>query len=199
MSSYANQSNVESVLGRALSADEITGLPFLLDAVEAWINGEIHSEFGLADDEATRYFDADHSSMIDIDALYVDEDHPFTVKLVDADENPLRTIDSSDYEARPRNDNVKTYIQLRGGRKWASICSHSVANIAVSGFWGRGDDVPADIAYLAAYMAAQAIGSTKSLSLKSESIEGYSRTFATLQSEDSTVKRILSKYDEVLI
>ena len=63
--------------------------------------------------------------------------------------------------------------------------------------------MPADIAYLASYLAAKSIGATNSLSLKSESIEGYSRTFADNSKSfnaDSVVSSVLSKYtDEVMI
>jgi len=204
MANYANQASVEGVLGRSLTTSEVAALPALLNAIDAWINIQIHGSFNVGDDPVTRYYDAEQgSSILDIDPIFVDETHGLVVSLVDANENVLRTLDVSEYEARPRNDNVKTYIQLRSGVKWASVCSHSVANIAVSGYFGRGSEVPADIAYLAAYMAAQSLGSTKSLSLKSESIEGYSRTFADMKASadsDSVISRTLAHYtDEVMI
>lgn len=205
MANYATQSDVEGILGRSLSATEASALPFLLNAIDQWINDQIGASYGeLGDTPATRYYDPERqSSIIDIDPVYVDEDHGLVVSVVDANENVVRTLDVSTYEARPRNENVKTYIQLRNGTKWASQCSVAVANIAVTGYYGFGGTVPADIAYLSAYLAANSIGATKSLSLKSESIEGYSRTFADNKSSfaaDSVVSSILDKYtDEVMI
>lgn len=205
MANYANQSSIEGVLGRSLTAAEVAALPLLLNAIDEWINDQIGGSYGdLPDDPATRYYDPERqSSIIDIDPVFVDDTHGLVVALVDADENVVSTINASNYEARPRNENVKTYIQLRNGLKWASMCSTAVANIAVTGYYGFGGTVPADIQYLASYLAANSIGATNSLSLKSESIEGYSRTFADNKSSfnaDSVVSSILEKYtDEVLL
>lgn len=205
MANYATKSDVEGILGRTLTASEEAALPFLLNAIDQWINDQIGASYGeLSDDPVTRYFDADRGgSIIDIDPVFVDESHGLVVSLVDANENVVRTLDVSEYEARPRNEAVKTYVQLRNGRKWASVCSTGIANIAITGYYGYGSEVPADIKYLSAYLAANSIGATKSLSLKSESIEGYSRTFAdnkTSFAADSVVSSILDKYtDEVLL
>lgn len=205
MANYASKSDVEGILGRPLTGEETAALPFLLNAIDQWINDQIGASYGeLGDDPVTRYYDPDKGgSIIDIDPVFVDEGHGLVVSLVDSNENIIRTLDVSTYEARPRNENVKTYIQLRGGLKWASQCSTAVANIAVTGYFGFGSTVPADIAYLSAYLAAKSIGATNSLSLKSESIEGYSRTFADNKSSfnaDSVVSGVLSKYtDEVLL
>lgn len=205
MANYASQSSIEGVLGRSLTATEIAALPALLNAIDQWINNQIGGSYGdLSDEPVTRYYDPDFGgTIIDIDPVYVDEDHGLVVAVVDSNENVVRTLDVSTYEARPRNDAVKTYIQLRSGNKWASVCSSAVTNIAVTGYFGLGATVPADIAYLASYLAANSIGATNSLSLKSESIEGYSRTFADNSKSfnaDSVVSNILSKYtDEVLL
>lgn len=199
MANYANQTSVEGVLNRSLTATEIAALPALLDAVDAFINNAIGSSFTVDDEVATRYYDADEGTIIDIDAIFIDETHGMVVAFVDADENVIDTLDTSLYEARPRNDAVKTYIQMRNGRTWRSACSKAVANVAVTGYFGRGSEVPADIAYLASYMAAQYIGASAGATLKSESIEGYSRTFATIQSDYPIVSQTLDKYNEVIL
>lgn len=200
MANYATQANVEGVLGRSLSSSESDALPFLLNAIDEFIDDAVGSAFTIPDDPATKYYDAEPSVILEIDPVYVDEDHGLIVSLVDADENVLSELDTSAYEARPRNEAVKTYIQHRNGLKWASEGSSAVANIAVSGYFGRGEEAPADIQYLAAYLAAKYIGATKSGELKSESIEGYSRTFATIQADYPIVEQTLSKYrTEVLL
>lgn len=199
MANYANQQAIESVLNRPLTQTELASLSLLLNAVDAFIDGQVGASFSIGDEVATRYYDADEGSILDIDPIFIDETHGMVVALVDANENVTRTLNVSEYEARPRNDAVKTYIQLRNGRKWRSVCSHVVANIAVTGYFGRGSEVPADIQYLAAYMAAQYIGASAGATLKSESIEGYSRTFATIQKDYPLVSQTLDKYNEVLL
>lgn len=196
---YATQSSIESVLGRSLTASEISGLPSLLAAIDEYINHETERTFGGSGAAATRYYDVERSRIIDTDAFFTDASNPVVVAYVDADENVLQTVNSSDYEARPRNSNIKTYLHKRSS-VWGSGCPSSVANLAVTAKFGGGD-VPADISYAAAWLAARQIGSTSSLSLKSESIEGYSRTFAdATKKEDGTfITDTLSRYREVLL
>lgn len=194
MANYTSQASVESILGRSLTTKEASGLSLLLNAIDEFINNEIGAPFELPDSPVTRYYDGDNSVILEIDPFFVDDSHPLVVKLVDADESPTSTVDASNYEARPRNDKVKTYLHHRGGTKWAQECTDKVTNIAVIGYYGRGEKAPADIEYLAAYLAAHYIGSYKSAELKSESIEGYSRTFATVKESDPVVSQILDKY-----
>lgn len=203
MANDASQASVEGILGRSLSADEVTALPALLAAVDAYINHATGTNFS-ALAEATRYYDVDRdepSRILDVDAFSVKDSDgnakAFSVEYVDADENVVSTVDASDYEARPRNENVKTYLQRRSS-VWGRGCPTNVANIAVKAFYGYAE-VPADIAYAAAWLAAQAIGSTTSLSLKSESIEGYSRTFADVSKSNSMIQTTFDNYREVLI
>lgn len=206
---YATQSSVEGVLGRSLTTAEQAGLSLLLSAVDAYINSQTGRTFGAAA-ESTRYYDAENSRMLDVDPFVISEDvtegetttptaRPFEVFYVDADENKISDVDASDFEARPRNENVKTWLHKRNGT-WGRGCPPNVTNIAVKAYFGGGA-VPSDIQYAASYLAAQAIGSTTSLSLKSESIEGYSRTFADASKTEqgSFLTEIFSKYYEVLI
>lgn len=207
--SYATQSSVEGVLGRSLTSKEVAALPLLLSAVDAYINSQTGRTFGAAV-ESTRYYDVENSRQVDVDPFVISEQvtegeetatvaRPFEVFYVDADENKVSDVDESDFEARPRNEVVKTWLHKRNGR-WGSGCARNVTNLAVKAFFGGGA-VPADIEYAASYLAAQAIGSTTSLSLKSESIEGYSRTFADASKTEqgSFLTEIFSKYYEVLV
>lgn len=208
MSNYADQASVEGILGRTLSTSEAAVLPLLLNAVDEYINTECGTSFG-APVEATRYYDLEKhepTRILDVDAFTtsMNEGSPaapvakaFKVEYVDADENVVQLVDSSDYEARPRNEVVKTWLERRS-TVWGNGCSSTVANIAVTAFYGF-PAVPADIAYAAAYLAAGAIGSTQSLSLKSESIEGYSRTFADTTKETSFLSAAFSKYNTVIL
>ena len=194
---YATKTSVEGVLGRTLTDAEASALPALLQAVNAFIEHETGRVFETSDAQVTRYYDVERSQILDVDPFIADADHAFEVFYVDADENKVSDIDSSDYEARPRNETVKTYLHRRSSL-WGSGCPSQVTNIAVKAFFGAGD-VPADIAYAAAWLAAQAIGSTDSLSLKSESIEGYSRTFADATKSSTLVQGTFARYHEVLL
>lgn len=210
MANYASQADVEGVLGRALSSSEAAALPLLLNAVDEYINDQCNTNFG-APVEATRYYDVDKlepSRILDVDAfstkVYEGEGDSralvaksFKVEYVDADENVVQLVDSSDYEARPRNEIVKTWLERRS-TVWGRGCPSTVANIAVTAFYGF-PEVPADIKYAAAYLASGAIGSTQSLSLKSESIEGYSRTFADTTKSTSMLTSTFSKYNTVIL
>ena len=202
MSNYASQADVEGVLGRSLSTAEAAALPLLLNAVDEYINSECDTSFGAAT-ESTRYYDLgnfERSRLLDVDAFTTkvgDDVKAFKVAYVDADENEVQVVNASDYEARPRNKDVKTWLERRS-TVWGNGCPSTVANIAVTAFFGY-PEVPADIAYAAAYLASGAIGSTQSLSLKSESIEGYSRTFADTTKQTSFLSTTFSKYNTVAI
>lgn len=196
---YATKASVESALGRPLTASEEAGLNSLLAAVDTYINKTIGTSFETPT-EATRYYDVERSRMVDVDPFVVDENKPLRVFYVDADENPVGSdVDTSDYEARPRNESVKTWLQRRSGY-WGSGCPSNVTNLAVKAFFGRGD-APADIQYAASWLAAQSISAQlgMSLSVKSESIEGYSRTFADMTKDNVQIAAIFDNYHEVLI
>jgi hypothetical protein len=194
---YATKKAVEGVLGRTLSDSEASALPALLAAVDAFINSETGRSFDAAEEQVTRYYDVERSRILDVDAFVMDDDHELEVFYVDADENKVSDVDDSDFEARPRNEAVKTYLQRRSSN-WGTGCPSSVTNIAVKAYFGA-DCVPSDIAYAAAWLAAQAVGATDSLSLKSESIEGYSRTFADASKSSPLVQQTFAKYHEVLL
>lgn len=199
--SYATQASVEGVLGRSLTTSEAAALPALLSAVDKYINGQTGRSWGDAVEE-TRYYDVERSKVVDVDPFVIkvgDDAKAFKLEYVDADEVVQSLIDSSDYEARPRNEAVKTWIQKRGGT-WGSGCASNVTSLALTAFFGGGA-VPEDIAYAAAWLAANQIGGTQSLSLKSESIEGYSRTFADASKSDggSFLLDTFARYYEVLI
>lgn len=208
--SYANQTSVEGVLGRSLTTQEQAALPLLLSAIDEFINSQCETNFG-EPVEATRYYDVDRgepSRILDVDAFTTKMtegegdaattvDKAFKVEFVDADENVVSTVDSSDYEACPRNENVKTFLRRRSST-WGRGCPATVTNIAVTAFFGY-PSVPSDIQYAASYLAAQGVGGTASLSLKSESIEGYSRTFATITEQSPMISATFAKYRKVLM
>ena len=189
---YTSQALIEAFLGRSLSANEIVILPYAAEAAEGYINVQIHTSFGDSTAPSTRYYDGG-SRILEID--------PCTditkVELIDVDETSLHEFTKDeDYEARPRNESLKTWIEKRVGK-----FRRGVANVAVSATFSRGSSVPKDIAWLATFLTARLFGKDIKEGLKSESIEGYSRQFADIIEHDSQAQLVLNKYiqDEVLI
>lgn len=197
---YTDKTSVESVLGRTLTTSENNGLTALLAAVDSYINGETGRTFEtIPQTPITRYYDVERSQILEVDEFTLDDTHPVEVFYVDADEVKYSDVDSSDYEARPRNSTTKSWLHRRSAY-WGSDCPAYVTNIAVKAYFGA-SSVPADIKYVASWLAAQQIGSAAGLSLKSESIEGYSRTFAeaTKTEQGSFIADTLARYREILI
>jgi len=189
---YTSQALIEAFLGRSLSANEIVILPYAAEAAEGYINDQIHTSFGDSTAPSTRYYDGG-SRILEID--------PCTditkVELIDVDETSLHEFTKDeDYEARPRNESLKTWIEKRVGK-----FRRGVANVAVSATFSRGSSVPKDIAWLATFLTARLFGKDIKEGMKSESIEGYSRQFTDIVKNDSQAQLVLNKYiqDEVLI
>lgn len=184
---YTNQELIELYLKRELSLDELGTFDLLVSAVDAYIDDLIGGSFGNVS-ESTRYYDGG-SRILDIDTCT----EVTAVTTVDSEEAVNDTYDTDiDYEARPRNSDFKNYLEKRNGR-----FPSGVANIAVTAKFAEGLSVPDDIKYLATYLAGSMLTSSYTGNLKSESIEGYSRTFATFGdfvNNDSQFKTILNKY-----
>lgn len=180
---YSSQARVESYLGRPLTSSEASLINLILESVDSWINNQIQTEFGNPQTE-TRYYDGGNR------ILNIDQCRDITaINLVDSLENTiLEYVVGDSIEARPRNDDFKTWLESRVGK---FPCG--VANVAVTATFGGGT-VPNDIVYLATILAADLINKQSTGNLKSESIEGYSRTFADFTSSNSEAVMILEKY-----
>ena len=76
---YATKTSVEGVLGRSLTDSEAAALPSLLAAVELYINEACERVFGISEQQSTRYYDVERSTIVDVDAFYTDADKPFEV------------------------------------------------------------------------------------------------------------------------
>ena len=190
--SYTSKALVEAFLERTLTSNETTLLDYIIDAADGYINDQIHTSFS---DEviaaSTRYYDGG-SQIVEID--------PCTdiskVELVANDESSLyEYIKDEEYEARPRNENLKTWIEKRIGK-----FRRGVANIAVTAKFSRGA-IPKDIQWLSTYLVSRLLGKDVKEGLKSESIEGYSRQFGDIIEQNSQAQFVLNKYikDDILI
>lgn len=187
---YTTQALVEAYLERSLTANEITLLDLLGDAVEGYINDQVNSSFGSVS-PSTKYYDGG-SKIIDIDPCT----NITRVALVDVDENELYVYDLDDeLETRPYNETVKTYLERRN-----YPFPEGVVNIAVTAKFSRGT-IPNDIKWLATYLVASMFQTNNKENLKSESIEGYSRAFGDSVVKSQQAQMILEKYnkDDILI
>lgn len=184
--SYGTQATIENILGRCLTDKEQASLAQLFSIADGWISQQIGGSYGDAA-VATKYYDGG-SVMLDIDPC-VDITK---VAIVDDYEEDSYVYESGvDFEARPRNESLKKWLQSRTG---AFPCG--VANIAVTANFSLGTTAPEDIQYLSSYLVAQVMLNQENGTLKSESIEGYSRTFKEYKTSDDTVLFILNKYTE---
>jgi hypothetical protein len=188
---YTTQAKVEAYLNRQLTDNEQELLNGVLAATDAWIDSQIGGSYGTVA-ESTRYFDGD-SRILNIDpCINITE-----VKRVDNLEAEAHDyIDNEDFEARPRNSVLKTWLESRVGK-----FPTGVANIAVTAQFTLGADVPSNISQLAAYLAAQMFLNQTVGNLKSESIEGYSRTFNDYKTTNDFVQDMLgiNTKDDILI
>lgn len=189
--SYTDQATIESFVKRALTADEEVILPLILDTVDEYINEQVGGEFGPVV-ETSRYFDGG-SKILEIDTCH----EISAVEDTGSEDYIIYSYTGSiDYDARPINEEYKTYLHKRGG-KFPS----GVANMKVTAKFTENETVPNDIIYLATYLAGQLFSKNIVGNYKSESIEGYSRTFADMIEENQVLKMVLDKYsnDDILI
>ena len=188
---YTDQSTVEDYLKRSLTDEEAGLFSIITGTVDNYIDSEIGGSFGSVS-ESTKYYDGG-SKILETD--------PFksltNVQLVDSTEAIEHTyVLNEDFEARPRNDTIKKWIEKRVGK-----FPGGVANIAVTAEFTLGDSIPDDIKLLATYLIAQSYSESIQGDLSSESIEGYSRTFKSIYKNNDYVNSILDQYreDETLI
>lgn len=187
--SYTNQTNLEAFLDRVLTENEQTILPLVLAAVDSYINDQIGTSY-TSSSPTIRYYNGG-SKFLNIDpAVSITK-----VAVVNDDETDSENyVLNEDYEARPRNQTVKTWIERRSGK-----FPEGTANIAVSGTFTLGN-IPDDLVFVATYLAGQLFSKRNTTGLKSESIEGYSYTLAELRVDsDPIIDMTLSKYTNIPI
>ena len=183
---YTSQQNVEMMRGFNLSAEEALWFRVIEPAVQKFIDSQIGESF--ISIHETRYYDGE-GTIFNIDPCR----NVSEVSYVNSDE----TVSSSlvldkDFEARPRNEDIKTYIQFRGGK-----IPKGVTNIAVTADFGYGE-IPEDVKYLATYLCNLFIDQQITSGKTKESIEGYSVEFKTL-ADDKLVNMVLDKYKRILL
>lgn len=154
---YTTISKVEILLGRELTEKEKFLFPTIHGSVKSFIDNAISSEYVESSVEETRYYNG--GDLI----VNIDKCHDIVkVEQVYSDETVASLyVADQDYEARPRNDVVKSWIESRIGR-----FPSGVANIAVTASFDSGESIPSDIEYVATYMISKLLGDSVQLGLK---------------------------------
>lgn len=181
---YIDQTYFENYIGRSLTTQEAAIFASVLAAAQIYIDSILGTTYEDIDEESTKYYDGQ-----DIRRTYqtisIDPVKEISkVAIVDAqgDESTVLESDGSSYIARPLNQNVKTYLERRGGA-WEG----GRKNIAVTGLFTSFDGaVPDNIQLAAAMLLQDFFESQQTGELQSESIEGYSRTFASGSTSSSS-------------
>lgn len=189
---YTTTELIEAYLGRTLTSEESARISSLQSLVKSWIDGQIGGSFytETAPTASTRYYDGG-VKILDIEpCISISK-----VAQVDTDESELYVYElNTEFESRPRNKDVKRWIEKRGG-----AFPRGVANIAVTGVFTLGL-LPEDIKQIATIMVGGVIIEGTTGAIVSESIEGYSRTFADstktggISKSSLLIKDVLSKY-----
>lgn len=212
---FSTQAQIEAILGRSLTANELIVLSGIQIGVDGWI-ADVIGQDSFSSTPTTRTYQSD-GQVLTIDPVRSISN----VALLDTSGTTLYTYsEGTDYSAYPLNNSVKTHLvklpypntlELYDGysyAKWPSL----YGKVAVTGTYGYADSTPADVVYVASYLCAKTfllnsvLLSSYAGQIKSESIEGYSRTYAdmshavestveTLGDDDPVVGTFLSKYD----
>lgn len=183
---YTTQAKVQYYLKRTLSADEVSALPTLIGAAKFYIDEYTGVSFGADGSEVAseRFFDGSGRSTQNIDPA---RDITAVVAL-NADSTVSYTYDSDDYVQKPKNLPIKAWLVVRSGQ-WPA----GLENIKVTAKWGGYTDVPLNIEQAANQLVGNGLNQGSG-NLKSESIEGYSRTWHEGGAETEDINRLLDPY-----
>lgn len=181
---YTNKQLVEDYLKRTITPAEETHLRYIMAGAESYINGLLGFSFGTVA-QGTRYYTGN--------GLFVDLD-PMTeitsVKMVDNFQNILQElIINEDYTVATDTNGIIRWLERR-----YQLFPNELNSIQVTGKFTAGNTIPDDVKYLATVIVGDALNEGSEVGLlQSESIEGYSRTFAT-----SADKGFLSKKKDII-
>lgn len=186
--SYTTQTLIQSYLKRDLTSAEARLTTILIPAIQNWIDRVTGRKWEPVTE--SRVYDGG-------------EEYLFVDPIIDIHQidflNPDGTVQSTyssttpDYLAYPLNNKTKTQIKLLTHKRWPT----GSGRIKITGKWGERDGVPADIQYAATVLACDWLSSEDKL--KSESIEGYSRTFQDTQDSNPEIKKVLESRRRILI
>lgn len=168
------QSDLQTRLGRTLTADEATAFTIINSAVQSYVESLIGSSVESAS-ASTRYFDGG------VHNLSIDPCTDITaIKYVDDDTDVEYTFDSSDVTKEPINKTLKTYLRNRLGKFSTGI--NNVAVTAKFSIFGDTETLNIIKDAMLSYLSSEIENSSN---ITKESIEGYSVEFASTESKSS--------------
>lgn len=182
--SYTTQYQIQGYIKRELTPDEARIIKTVIDAVGQWIDRETGRTWEPTAAGTKRVFDGGEPEIF-IDGLIDLE----AVEALDQYGTVVRTYYDYEYTKYPRNSKTTTSLCLNSGGRWHR-------RVQITGKWGEVEGVPADIRLAATILASDWLDNSDKL--KSESIEGYSRTFA-VQDSNPQVEQILASRKRVLL
>lgn len=180
---YTTQADIQGYLKRELTEEEATIIHTVIQAVKQYIDIQTSTIWASDDNEAsTRLYDGGD------EYLFIDAAQEVTqVEWLNADGDVNNVYETGDWQAEPLNGPPYTRIRLRRYYRWP----RGYGAIRVTARWGEGASVPADIKHVATVLVGDWLESDAK-NLTSESIEGYSRSFAAyITDKNSEVDKIL--------
>jgi hypothetical protein len=171
---YTNQINVERYLNRKLDIDESGNFELIAKGVDKYIDAMTRRTFGIDETDSVRYYSGG------LKEIFIDDFNEITsVEVVDSSEIVTSIYDEDNhYLAFPRGMTPTSSIYKVSGR-----FPRGTNNIKVTGKLGV--PVPDDIVLAATILVASVYSNPDNI--KSESIEGYSKTFDTATNENHLI------------
>ena len=180
-----SQSDLEQRLGRSLTGEEINAFSTINNATQAHIERMIGSSVESVS-ESTRYYDGDLQNLAIDPCTNVTE-----VKYIDNNGIGQFVYDTADYTVEPVNRTCKTMLRYRWGE-----FDEGMNAIAVKAKFSIYDDVQVRNVIKDAILTALTAEINNNSNVKSESIEGYSITYASTEAR-SALDKIAYLFPEV--
>ena len=164
-------------------------MPMLLEAAKEYIDEYTGTSFGAdsAEVASERLYDGNGRSTLDIDLAHDVE----AIEVLNEDGTVAHEYENVDYQLKPSNDEAKRWIVMQGIGRFPI----GTANIRVTAKWAGYTKIPAKIKLAATILASSYVNSTDNL--KSESIEGYTRTFQDAGVDTKPVNSLLDSFDTI--
>lgn len=190
MPKYTTQEQVENVLQRSLSDNELQVVDDAIEAVGSSINAYTGRRwFDLGDttaSEETRFYDGNGNR-----ELFIDDFTSISeLKILDSMGNTIDTLGSTHYETRPRNADWKNSILLKDRR-----FPHIKSAVEITGVFYSGE-APIEVQLAAATLVGHFFSSSRNVGdFRRESIEGYSYEILTGEEKTNQELAVLNRID----
>lgn len=186
---YTTEPEVERVLQRELTEDEIAMLDKVILAAGSAINaytGRRWLSIGETAEDETRYFDGNGDR-----ELFIDDFMSITsIIFTDSLGKILNTLITSDYLCYPLNTSWKNSVFLRNSR-----FPRGYGNVVITGKFYTGEP-PSEVRIAAAHLVGQMlVGGMNLTDFKKEAIEGYSYEILTGSERSAQEKSVYDRLD----